>query len=170
MRILVTGFVAFVIWCFISAWLYNEYLLPAIKKPVPVQAIPENQSGAADTIAEPEVPVPLDLMIYFEFDDFRFKPDPQIDNSVSAIKSWLEKNPSSILPVTGHTDHKGTLDYNHELGLKRAGEVGKYLESKGISGSKIIISSKGETEPAADNATSEGRAKNRRTEISLKKQ
>ena len=170
MRILVTGFVAFVIWCIISAWLYNDILLPVINKPVPVQAIPEPQSNTADSLAQLKASMPATLMIYFEFNDSRFKPDPQTDNSVAAFKSWLGKYPSSLLLVTGHSDLVGTPEFNEDLGIKRAGVVGKYLESIGIPSDKMILDSKGETEPAADYITAEGRAKNRRTEISIKMQ
>jgi outer membrane protein OmpA-like peptidoglycan-associated protein len=170
MKILLTGVVAFVIWCFISAWLYNDILLPVIKKPVPVQTIPEPQSSAADSLAQLKASMPATLMIYFEFDKSKFKPDPQTDNSVAALRTWLEKYPSSILSVTGHTDLVGTPEYNLDLGLKRAVVVGKYLEEMRISGNKMILDSKGETEPAADYLTAEGRAKNRRTEISIKMQ
>jgi OOP family OmpA-OmpF porin len=64
----------------------------------------------------------------------------------------------------------GTADYNYNLGLKRAQIVSKYIENQGINASKMIVSSKGKTEPAADYLTTEGRAKNRRTEISIKMQ
>ncbi|HAM10220.1 MAG: hypothetical protein A2X05_05140 [Bacteroidetes bacterium GWE2_41_25] len=168
MRILVTGFIAFVIWCFISAWLFNDILLPVIKKPVPMQTIPEPQSNTADSLAQLKASMPATLLIYFEFNDYRFKPDPQTDNSVGAFKGWLEKYPTSVLSVTGHTDLVGEPQYNEDLGLKRARDVAKYLESLGIAGSKMIIESKGETEPAAGYITAEGRAKNRRTEISIK--
>jgi outer membrane protein OmpA-like peptidoglycan-associated protein len=170
MRILVTGFVAFVIWCFISAWLYNDILLPVINRPVPVQIIPEPQSTMADSLAQLKADMPATLLIYFEFNDSRFKPDPQTDNSVAAFKAWLEKYPSSIVTITGHSDLVGTPEYNQDLGIKRAGVVEKYLESMGIPAGKMILDSKGETEPAADYLTAEGRAKNRRTEISIKMQ
>jgi outer membrane protein OmpA-like peptidoglycan-associated protein len=170
MRILVTGFAAFVIWCFISSWLYNDILLPVIKKPVPVQIVPQPQSNVADSLAKIKASMPATLMIYFEFNDSRFKPDPQTDKSVAALKAWLEKYPSSLLTVTGHTDLVGTPEYNQDLGQKRAQIVAKYLESMGIAGNKMMIDSKGETEPAADYITEEGRAKNRRTEISIKMQ
>jgi len=75
-----------------------------------------------------------------------------------------------MLHVTGHTDLVGTNDYNYNLGLKRAKIVADYLENKGIKASRLVIESKGETEPAADNITDAGRAKNRRTEISIKMQ
>jgi len=170
MRILVTGFVAFVIWCFISAWLYNDILLPVINKPVTVQTIPQPQSNTADSLAQLKASMPGALLIYFEFNDSKFKPDPQTDNSIATFKSWLGKYPSSMLTVTGHSDLVGTPEFNQELGIKRARVVGKYLESMGIISSKMILDSKGESEPAADYLTADGRAKNRRTEISIKMQ
>ena len=170
MRILIAGFVVFVIWSIISAWLYNDKLLPAIKKPVPVQTIPESQTNMADSLAKLYASMPKELMIYFEFDKTNFKTDPQTDNRISEVKSWLDKYPSSTLAVTGHTDLVGTEEYNQALGLKRAETIQKYLIEKGISSTRIIISSKGETDPVGDYLTEEGRAMNRRTEISIKMQ
>jgi outer membrane protein OmpA-like peptidoglycan-associated protein len=168
MRILVTGFVFFVIWCFVSAWLYNDKLLPAMKKPIPLQTVPEKQTREADSLMQLKASMPKNLLIYFEFNDARFKPDPQTDNSISEFKTWLDKYPMSTLSVTGHTDLVGKPDYNYNLALKRAQVVGRYIENKGIEARRMITESKGSGEPAADYLTAEGRAKNRRTEISIK--
>jgi len=170
MKILFTGVVVFVIWCFFSAWLYNDILLPVINEPVPEQTIPEPQSNLADSLALIKASMPKELKIYYEFNVTKFTPDLQADNSVALFKSWLEKYPASIITVTGHSDLVGAPEYNFELGLKRALDAGKYLESKGISNNRLKIDSKGETEPAADYLTEEGRAMNRRTEISIKMQ
>jgi outer membrane protein OmpA-like peptidoglycan-associated protein len=168
MKILITGFVVLVIWCFISAWLYNDKFLPATKKPVPVQTITESQTNVADSLAKLKALMPKDLLIYFEFNGAKFKPDPRTDNCIAAFKTWLDKYPGSILSVTGHTDLVGTPSYNQALGLKRARIVEKHLESQGISIDKMTVESKGATQPAADYLTSVGRAKNRRTEVSIK--
>lgn len=170
MKILITGLVAFVIWCFISAWLYNDILLPVIQKPVPVQTMPEPPSPGADSLSKLIASMPGKLTIYFEFDKVKFKVDPQTNNSIKDFKAWLEKYPSSMLLVTGHSDLVGTPDYNHDLGLERARVVEKYLVSVGVPAGKMIIESKGETEPAAGYITEEDRAKNRRTEITIKMQ
>jgi len=170
MRILITGFVLFVIWCFVSAWLYNDKLLPAMKKPVAVQTIPETMTNEADSLMRLKASMPENLLIYFEFNGTKFKPDPQTDNSIATFRAWLDKYQGSMLNVTGHTDLVGTPDYNNKLALKRAQVVGKYLEAQGINPDRIVTDSKGETEPAADYLTEEGRAKNRRTEISIKMQ
>jgi OOP family OmpA-OmpF porin len=168
MRILITGTVLFVIWAFFSAWLYNDVLLPVINKPVAVQTIPVPPDPVADSLAKIYASMPKTLMIYFEFDKAKFKSDPQTDSQVAEFKSWLNKYPSSMLSVTGHTDLVGTPDYNQTLALKRAQVIEKYLEEQGIIAGRIVTESKGEVEPAADYITSDGRAKNRRTEISIK--
>jgi OOP family OmpA-OmpF porin len=139
-----------------------------INKPVAVHTIPEPQNPVADSLAKIYASMPKTLMIYFEFDKVKFKSDPQTDGRIAEFKSWLDKYPASMLSVTGHTDLVGTIEYNQALGLKRAQVVGKYIETKGIVAGRIIAGSKGKLEPAADYITSEGRARNRRTEISIK--
>jgi len=141
-----------------------------MKKPVPAQKIPESQTHEADSLMKLKASMPKNLLIYFEFDKTKFKPDPQTDISITEFKTWLEKYPQSMLLVTGHADLVGTIDYNYNLALKRAQIVGIYLENQGLNASRMIIGSKGETEPASDYLTKEGRAKNRRTEISIKMQ
>jgi outer membrane protein OmpA-like peptidoglycan-associated protein len=168
MRILITGFVCFVIWCFVSAWLYNDHLVPSMKKPVPEQTGPLPLTREADSLMQLKASMPADLLIHFEFNGTKFKADPQTDDKVTGLKTWLEKYPQSMLLVTGHTDLVGTTEYNYELALKRAKIVGSYLEEKGIPAGRMTIGSKGETEPAGDYLTPEGRAVNRRTEIKVK--
>jgi len=168
MRILITGVIVFVIWCFISAWLYNDKLLPVLKKPVPVLTIPDNQTREADSLMKLKASMPKDLTIYFEFNDAKFKADPQISNDIAPFKAWLDKYPGSMLLVTGHADLVGTPEFNQELGLKRAQVVSKYLEGQGIPANRILTESMGESKPAAGYITPQGRAKNRRTEISIK--
>jgi outer membrane protein OmpA-like peptidoglycan-associated protein len=170
MRILTTGFVFFVIWCFISAWLYNDKLLPAMRTPVTIQTIPETPTHEADSLMKLKASMPEKLLIYFEFNGSKFKPDPQTDNNLTPFKAWLEKYPQSMLSVTGHTDLVGTAEYNYKLALKRAEVIGKYLEDQGVKPNRMVTASKGSAEPCADYITAEERAKNRRTEISIKMQ
>ena len=170
MKILITGFVLLVIWCFISAWLYNDKLIPSMKKPVLIETIPEKQTNEADSLIKLKASMPENLIIYFYFDKSKFKSDPQIANSIIPFKAWLDKYSGAMLSVIGHTDLVGTIDYNYNLGLKRAQIGEKYLENQGINANRMITESKGKTEPAADYLTEEGRAKNRRTVISIKMQ
>jgi outer membrane protein OmpA-like peptidoglycan-associated protein len=170
MRIVVTGFVLFLIWCFVSAWLYNDKLLPAMKKQVTIETTPDPQTNEADSLMKLKASMPENLLILFEFNDAKFKPDPRTDNSIIPFKAWLDKYPRSLLSVTGYTDIVGTAEYNFKLALRRAQVVGKYLENKGINPGRMITESKGETKQGADYITEEGRSKSRRTEISIKMQ
>lgn len=168
MRILITGFVMFVAWCFISAWLYNDKLLPALKKPVPEKTIPEPQTAEADSLMKLKASIPKSIMIYFGFDKAEFKIDPETDRNITGFKEWLDKYAGSSLTITGNTDLVGTGEYNMALGLKRAEVVGKFLKTKGFDSTRIITQSLGENNPSSDYLTEAGRALNRRTEISIK--
>jgi outer membrane protein OmpA-like peptidoglycan-associated protein len=169
MRILITGFIVFVIWSFFSTWLYVDVLKPATKKQVVAQPVTEIQITEADTMMKFNASMPKDLTICFEFDNFKFETDQQTDSSIAEFDKWLDKYPDYMLSVTGHTDFVGTSEYNQALGLERAQVVAKYLESKGIPADKMLIASMGKEQPVAKNIFSEGRAKNRRTEITIKK-
>jgi OOP family OmpA-OmpF porin len=74
----------------------------------------------------------------------------------------------SGLAVVGHADSRGDATYNQGLSEKRANAVKSYLEGKGILGSLIRSSGEGETSPVATNDTKEGRAQNRRVDISVR--
>lgn len=170
MKILFTGFVAFVIWSFFSTWLFVDILRPNLKKQVPVQVtIPGPTNNVADSLAKIYALMPKDLVISYGFDKAKFTPDAGFDESLAGFKDWLDKHPESVLLITGYTDLVGTPEYNLNLGLERARAVQKYLEDKGFPQSRMTAVSKGEEDPAAGYITAEERAKNRRTVISIKK-
>jgi len=69
------------------------------------------------------------------------------------------------IDVIGHTDSRGSDEYNLDLSKRRAMAVSDYLTANGVSANIMDVSGKGESEPVATNNTDEGRAKNRRVEI-----
>jgi len=71
------------------------------------------------------------------------------------------------LSINGHTDNVGNPDSNRTLSQKRAQAVLDYLVGKGIDGGRLQAQGLGDAEPVADNATNEGRAQNRRTEVEI---
>jgi outer membrane protein OmpA-like peptidoglycan-associated protein len=75
--------------------------------------------------------------------------------------------PTMKILIGGHTDSDGDDAANLVLSQKRADAVKNYLISKGINSKRIIAIGYGETKPVADNSTTEGKAKNRRTEIKI---
>lgn len=169
MKILITGITVFVIWSAFSTWLYVNKIRPSMNEPVAVQTIPEKPEIVADSLTKVDEVMPESFMVYFDFDRFQFNPDQKTDSRVADWKSWLDKNPASTLLISGHTDLIGTPAYNQSLGLKRAQSIQKYLEMKGIPSARMVASSKGEEQPAGDNKTADGRASNRRGEISINK-
>ncbi|HPR74251.1 MAG TPA: OmpA family protein [Bacteroidales bacterium] len=88
---------------------------------------------------------------------------------LNKLKFYLENNPGKKVIVTGHTDSSGTASFNEKLGQKRADYVKDFLVRTGILSGCIDCSSMSFREPVASNDNSEGRAKNRRTEIILLK-
>lgn len=75
---------------------------------------------------------------------------------------WLHKNPNVKIILEGHTDERGTREYNLALGERRANAAKKYLESKNLSPSKIEVVSYGKEKPVEIGDTEKTWAKNRR--------
>ena len=76
-------------------------------------------------------------------------------------------NPSYKLEINGHTDNKGIPEKNLLLSQKRSEAVKNYLVKKGVAADKLTAKGFGQTVPVADNATNEGRSKNRRVEFKV---
>ena len=74
----------------------------------------------------------------------------------------LKEYPDTDIEVQGHTDSKGTDEYNMGLSEKRASSVATYLRGKGVPSGRIRTKGFGETAPVATNDTEDGRAQNRR--------
>jgi outer membrane protein OmpA-like peptidoglycan-associated protein len=80
----------------------------------------------------------------------------------------LESNPDTDIKIVGFTDSTGKVDYNQTLSEKRAKSVYDYLmQDQGISSSRMTFEGKGVNDPVASNDTAEGRAQNRRVEITI---
>jgi outer membrane protein OmpA-like peptidoglycan-associated protein len=91
------------------------------------------------------------------------------DTLQTAIK-YLKEHPDVRVEVQGHTDAKGTVEYNMKLGERRAEAVKAYLASQGIAASRISTKSFGKSQPVAPNEINgkdnpRGRAENRRSVI-----
>ncbi|MBK6752225.1 MAG: OmpA family protein [Flavobacteriales bacterium] len=83
------------------------------------------------------------------------------------VVAVMKENPSYNLEIHGHTDSQGDDGKNQKLSEDRAAAVEKYLEDKGVEASRVKSMGHGETTPVDDNATSAGRAKNRRVEFKV---
>lgn len=86
-------------------------------------------------------------------------------NSLDKLVNVLQKYPDTNIEVIGHTDDKGSDSYNQGLSERRATSVANYLQSNGISSSRLITLGKGETDPKVANDSDTNRAENRRVEF-----
>jgi outer membrane protein OmpA-like peptidoglycan-associated protein len=77
----------------------------------------------------------------------------------------LAKYSNVSLAIGGHTDNTGAEKLNAKLSINRASVVAKYLIKKGVDTKRITTSGFGFANPAADNKSKEGRAQNRRSEL-----
>ncbi len=84
------------------------------------------------------------------------------------IAALLKRCDGFDLEITGHTDSVGKADDNLALSEARARSVARRLEKLGIPPDRLHASGKGESEPIADNATAEGRERNRRIDFQLR--
>jgi outer membrane protein OmpA-like peptidoglycan-associated protein len=86
-------------------------------------------------------------------------------DELDALAELLKSKSGSKLKIAGHTDNVGSDASNLQLSKIRAEAVRNYLVKKGVPMNRFIVEFFGESQPIADNATPEGRAKNRRVEM-----
>ena len=86
---------------------------------------------------------------------------------LNKMVSVLKEYPDTNVIVAGHTDSKGKAAYNMGLSERRAKAVTNFFTSNGLNASRFTTKWFGATQPAYDNATEEGRAKNRRVNIAI---
>ncbi len=92
---------------------------------------------------------------------------PGADDVLTDAAATLRKYPELVVEVAGHTDSAGAADYNQGLSERRAATVRDYLINAGAGEANLSARGYGESRPIADNATREGRARNRRVELRI---
>lgn len=107
--------------------------------------------------------VPNDLT----FDVDRTTLKPLVQESLGGIAQTIVEYPDTVVRVIGHADSTGSDAYNLDLSRRRAEAVADYLSAQGVVAQRIEAIGRGESQPIADNATAEGRERNRRVEIRL---
>ncbi|WP_339493704.1 OmpA family protein [Pseudomonas sp. RA_105y_Pfl2_P56] len=103
--------------------------------------------------------------VLFDFDKSDLTPAAK--SQLDTLMDKLRNADVVSIKVIGHTDSKGSDAYNQALSERRASSVAAYLLSQGLAPNKLTSEGRGESEPVADNATDEGRAKNRRVELHI---
>ena len=132
-------------------------------QPLETDKIVVRDASAMEQAIESEGRIAL-YGIYFDFDKADVKPES--DPQIAEIAKLLEQRPELNVYVVGHTDGKGTQDYNLKLSQRRAEAVAELLASRHqIAAERVVPAGVGMLAPVASNLTDEGRAKNRRVEI-----
>jgi len=98
------------------------------------------------------------ILFGFDRSDLNASASTNLDKLATILKEY----PDTDIEIQGHTDSKGSDDYNMKLSERRASSVANYLRGRGIANGRIKIKGYGETAPVASNETESGRAENRR--------
>ena len=129
----------------------------------------ERRALAERTRAEAEKQIKaINATVYFETAGTNAKFDAVTDAAIHAICEAMKADENLTVTVYGHTDNTGSLEINMKYGQKRAEALKAYMVKLGAPAKNINCVSRGPNEPVADNATEEGRAKNRRATVELK--
>jgi outer membrane protein OmpA-like peptidoglycan-associated protein len=88
--------------------------------------------------------------------------------TLNDVATVLNKYPSTFVDIVGHADSTGGDALNQDLSERRANSTASYLVSRAVVNQRLFVAGLGETQPIASNDTVEGRAKNRRVEITLR--
>jgi outer membrane protein OmpA-like peptidoglycan-associated protein len=92
---------------------------------------------------------------------------PPFYATLDSVAIVLNKFGKTYIDVNGHTDSTGSLQHNQALSERRAASVANYLASRGVDQRRVSTMGFGPSQPVASNATPEGRAQNRRVEVSI---
>ena len=139
--------------------------------PAPVAPAARPAPAAPAVVAPAAPPAPVREKVtfaadaFFDFGKSALKPEAQ-----AKLADLVDKTKAVSLEViiaVGHTDSVGGDAANQKLSIARSEAVKKFLTGKGVEANRVYTEGKGEKQPAADNKTAEGRAKNRRVEVEV---
>lgn len=131
------------------------------------RALRERMAGTGVDVVRQGDNITLNMpgAITFAFD--RAELQPQFYPVLNDLARTLNEYNQTVIEVAGHTDNVGSDAYNQELSVRRANAVAAYLTGQGVMQQRIITVGAGESRPVAPNDSEQGRAQNRRVEITL---
>jgi peptidoglycan-associated lipoprotein len=139
--------------------------LAALRARQRADSIAAADAAAADAAQRSagELAAILTQKVYFDFDQDALRDDAQ--QVLDAKVPILVANPRVTLVILGHTDERGTAEYNLALGQRRAAQVKRYLVSKGVDESRLSTQSLGDSQPAVEGTDESAYQQNRRAEF-----
>ncbi|MFL5493727.1 MAG: peptidoglycan-associated lipoprotein Pal [Gemmatimonadales bacterium] len=135
--------------------------------PVPVAANDDSAARMAREAADKAKALSADLaaMINFDYDQATIRQNDQ--STLDRKAAVLAANPNVKLTISGHADERGSDEYNLALGNRRAAAAKRYLQNKGIDGSRMDVVSYGEERPLNAGHDETAYAQNRRDEFQV---
>jgi peptidoglycan-associated lipoprotein len=121
------------------------------------------RAAAEQGSAASELTAVLTQKVYFDYDQDVLRDDARA--VLDAKVPILVANPGVTVAITGHTDERGTAEYNLALGQRRAAQVKRYLTSKGVPDSRLSTQSLGDSQPAVQGTDESAYQQNRRAEF-----
>lgn len=106
---------------------------------------------------------PQDRVIYFDYDQSELR--PEFLDIVAQHGRFLAQNPDGRVRLEGHTDERGSREYNIALGEARAKTVSRMLQLQGVNPTQLNVVSYGEELPVDEGRNNEAWAKNRRVNV-----
>lgn len=103
--------------------------------------------------------------VYFDFDSFAINASER--PKLEAVAKWMIDNPGANIVLAGHTDSRGTTQYNVGLGERRALATRDYLMGLGADGARLVTLSYGEERPADPSENESAWSKNRRCALGV---
>ena len=127
----------------------------------------EQMAGTGVEVVRKGDNITLDMPgnVTFAFDSAQL--NPQFNSVLDKVAQTLVEYDKTVIEVAGHTDSVGSDAYNQQLSERRANSVAAYLATRGVVNSRVVTVGAGEAHPVASNETDEGRAQNRRVEITI---
>jgi peptidoglycan-associated lipoprotein len=117
---------------------------------------------------DPSDPVLRNMTVYFDFDRDAIR--SEFTATLDAHAGFLMENPRRRVRLEGHTDERGSREYNIGLGERRALSVRRYLLLQGVSADQLTTVSYGEERPAELGSNEQAYARNRRVELVYRQQ
>jgi outer membrane protein OmpA-like peptidoglycan-associated protein len=131
-----------------------------------VPGVAEFKGCPPPKITVTEKKIEFEGTVFFDFEQATIKPESF--PLLNALAKTMKENPQiKKVRVDGHTDSVGRDDFNLNLSQRRAAAVVDYMIAQGVEAERLASEGFGKSKPIADNATEEGRAKNRRVELTI---
>jgi outer membrane protein OmpA-like peptidoglycan-associated protein len=109
----------------------------------------------------------LNMPSNITFDSDRADVKPAFYDTLNSVALVFQEYDQTLIDVVGHTDSDGSNGYNDDLSRRRASSVARYLTAQQLQPNRFSVDGRGEQEPIASNASAEGKARNRRVEITI---